>query len=269
MAQQQEVDADIIEHVVKAAASRNSPVALTVRHDELWQSYRSRFLGLRGNQVWIEFATPNSPRALPPLEVGQKVGITFKQRHYKFVFTTILVEMAEFTPAPDVCVHGMQIAWPHRMFQLQRRMFQRVDVPGHRWAFVHFWEGGLGQEPQEELRDKLTYTGQLVDISAGGFRVRMLGTSDPGFQTGDPLGCKLTVQGLNGNLRADGMFRHTTTDEFGVTLGIQFLGLTETSEGRVTLDQIARLLRDFHNAHRRRSRKAPSAKSSRGSAKGR
>jgi len=253
MALQQEVDAETIEHVVKAAASRNSPVAMTVRRGELWQSYRSRFLGLRGNQLWLECATSDT-NTLPALEVGQKIGVAFKQRHYKFVFTSVVVETAEFTPAPDVTLRGLQIAWPSRMFKLQRRMFQRADVPGRRWAFVHFWEGGLTQEPQEELRDKLTYTGQLVDISAGGYRVRMLGASDPGFQTGDPLASKITVQGVNGALEADGMFRHTTSDEYGVTLGVQFVGLTETEEGRQTLIRIGRLVTDFHNVHSNRRR---------------
>ena len=253
MAVQEQVTPDHIRDIVEAAAHRNTPIALTCRSNDSWQNYRGRFLGLREGQAWIESGTPSRGQASPELVVGCRVGVAFKQRHYKYVYSTEITAVTDFQMGPDVKIRGLGIAWPDDMRQLQRRLFKRVTVPDDRPVFAQFWEGGLAHEPQDALRQKLTYTGQVLDLSAGGFRLRMFG-GDPGFQCGTAIGAEIKTDGMGRSIKVDAQFRHAVSDEFGVMLGMQLMGLGETNEGRETLDHIARLCRDLLPGRRRRSR---------------
>ncbi len=256
MAVQQEISADEIHQIVETAAHRNAPIALTCRKAGTWQSYRSRFLGLRGGQVWVEYGTVGSGQESPEFAEGQRVGIAFKQRHFKYVFSTDISAVREFYLDAGRKITGLRLAWPTDMHQLQRRIFNRVDVPDDCQIFAHFWEGGLEHEPTEPLREKLIHFGQLTDLSGGGFRIRLLSATDPGFQSGSAIGADLHIDGEPSVIKVDAQYRHVDIDEFGITLGMKLLGLTETSEGRKKLSKINKLLRRFQRPRRRRLRQA-------------
>jgi len=248
MAVQQPVAVERIRDIIEISALRSAPVALTCRVHDTWRSFRSRFLGMRGGQVWIEYPERVEGQTPPELLVGRKVGLAFKQRHHKFVFSSAVRETANFKLNAKTTVHGVSIAWPASMQQMQRRMFHRVDVPHDRQVFVEFWEGGLDQEPRTELREKLIYHGQLVDLSIGGFQVRLLGEIDPRFQDGAPIGTALRVHEDQAPIKTDCQFRHANADEFGITLGMQIVGLNETAAGRQTLERLGKLIRGFQQA---------------------
>ena len=254
MSLQQEVPFSQVRETIENSAIRNTPLVLSHQVNESWQNYRSRFLGLRGEELWLEYAQPDPGRAVPKLVVGQKLGVAFKQRHHKFVFTTRIINIAEFRLTPELAVTGVQIDWPEKVFRLQRRSFYRASVPIDRPMYVDLWQGGLAQEPDAKLRDKLVYSGQVADISAGGFRIRMVPGRDPALQCGDSIGALVRCAGLVEPLRVDGQFRHADQDEFGLLLGIQFLGLTETPEGRKTMQVINQLVSEFQRIELRRNR---------------
>ena len=248
MAVQQPVSAERIRDIIEVSALRNAPLALTCRVQDTWQSFRSRFLGMRSGQVWVEYPESIEGQPAPELVIGQKVGMSFKQRHHKLVFSSAVRQMADFKLAGTDTVRGVSIAWPASMHQMQRRMFHRVDVPHDRQVFVEFWEGGLAQEPCAELRDKLTYRGQLVDLSVGGFRVRLLGDIDPRFQVGAPIGATLTGEEDQPAIKIDCQFRHANADEFGTTLGMQIIGLNESPRGRKAMEHVGQMVRGFQRA---------------------
>jgi c-di-GMP-binding flagellar brake protein YcgR len=252
MAVQEKVAAEEMMKIVQVAALRNTPIAVTSRVGETWQSYRSRFLGLREGDVWIAKLSAAVPgQSTTELDAGRRIGVAFKQGHYKYVYSSEVLPAGEQHPILGGKTPGIRVAWPTDMLQFQRRMFERALVPSGRRAFVTFWEGGLIREPQTQVRDKLTYHGQLVDLSAGGFRVRLLAGADPGFRTGDPLGAEIVIDGQAAQIRVDVQFRHSMPDEFGVTLGMQLMGLAESDDGRKVLGRISQFVQEFQRANRR------------------
>ena len=255
MSLQEHVPTEQTRQILQTAALRATPIAVTCRMGGVWQSFRSRFLGVRDGHPWIDRAVPATPgQPSAELAAGQKIGIAFKQRHCKYVYSTQILAVAEFPSSPDATVRGLRVDWPTDMLQFQRRMFNRVIVPTGRQAFVTFWEGGLDREPVGHMRDRLSYYGQLVDLSAGGFRVRLLGSADPGFRCGDPIGADFIIDGRASFIKLDSQFRHAIVDEFGVTLGMQIMGLVETDDGRKTLNRINRLVQEFQRSSRRHGR---------------
>ena len=242
MAVQEHVGVDRIREIVETAAHHNAPIVLSCRQDSTWRNYPSRFLGLRDGRVWVECAVLGSGQDPPQLRVGQKIGVAFKQRHYKHAYCTDITAITDFQVGSAGRIRGLCISWPTKMHRFQRRIFQRVEVPASLRLFVHFWEGGLGREPPDLLRDRLTYCGQLVDLSGGGFRTRLLSAVDPGFRCGDSLGAALIVDGQTPGIKVDAQFRHAETDEYGVMLGVQMMGMIETEQGRDALGQIVRIM---------------------------
>jgi len=247
MAVQQPVAAERMRDIIEISALRNAPLALTCRVQDTWQSFRSRFLGMRSGQVWLEYPA-NEGQPLPELVIGQKVGVAFKQRHHKFVFSSAVRQTADFKLGAKNTIRGVSIAWPASMHQMQRRVFHRVDVPHDQQVFVGFWEGGLAQEPCAELAAKLTYNGQLVDLSIGGFQVRLLGDIDPRFRNGTPIGAALNTGEGQPAIKLDCQFRHANADEFGTTLGMQIVGLNETARGRKAMEHLGEMIRGFQRA---------------------
>lgn len=254
MIAQREVPADQICETVEASAIRNTPIAVTCCLDGTWHNYRSRFLGLRGQELWIEYAAPESGQAIPELLPGMKLGLAFKQRHHKFVFTSPILAVADFQLSPDLKVRGLRIEWPRRMQRLQRRSFYRASIPADKPVFCEMWQGGLVGEPKGALREKLVFNGQLVDLSAGGMRLRLVDQRDPAFHVGDAVGVILQSACLREPVRVDAQFRHAATDEFGLCLGLQFVGLNETSDGRKAFQAINQLVCDFQRIELRRQR---------------
>lgn len=253
MIAQREVPADQIRETVEVSAVRNTPIALTCRLDGAWQNFRSRFLGLRNEELWIEYACPEPGRAIPELLPGMKLGVAFKQRHHKYVFTSAIQAIADFQLSPGVKVRGLRIDWPGKMQRLQRRSFYRATVPMDQPVFCEMWQGGIGNEPQSDIRQKLVFNGQLTDLSAGGMRVRLLGDRDPAFHVGDPVGLSLRFHGMSEPIRVDGQFRHAAQDEFGTCLGIQFVGLTEIADSSKLFQTISRIVCEFQRIELRRS----------------
>ncbi|MFW6153995.1 MAG: PilZ domain-containing protein [Planctomycetota bacterium] len=247
MAVQHPVVSERIRDILEISALRNTPLALTCRVDRTWQTFRSRFLGLREGKLWIEYpqAPAGDERSAPTLATDQKVGIAFKQRHHKYVFTTGVAQVAACRLTPETTVRALRLTWPQRMRQLQRRVFHRVEVPQDRRVFVDLWEGGVEQEPPVALRDKLLLHGHLVDLSIGGFQLRLLGDADPRFRVGTPLGAALLNADGAKPIKLDCQFRHTNADEFSTTLGVQIVGLNETAAGRKTLERLGRVIRGF------------------------
>lgn len=251
---QMEVPAEQMADVVEVAASRNTPIALTCMVRQVWRNYRSRFLGMRGDEVWIEYPSAEQGRPVPEMVPEQKLGLAFKQRHHKFVFTSTVLRVADFDLSPTVTVRGVQIAWPKTIRRLQRRAFYRVNIPSDKPVFTEFWEGGLAKEPPEHLRENLVFHGKLDDISAGGCRARLTEDREIAFHAGDALGMRLKFRNGQEPIEVDGLFRHAASDEFGPWLGVQFAGLNETAQGRRALNQITDAVAEFQRIELRRSR---------------
>jgi len=254
MAAHERLAAGHIRGIVETAARLDTPIALTCRLEKTWLSYRSRLIGLGDDGVWIE--CPVAPSGEKPAEfaVDQKISVAFKQRHYKYVFSTNITATGDFQTDQGESIRGLYLSWPAVLHQLQRRMYNRVIVPVSCRVFVNFWETGLAREPQEHLSKKLIYCGQIVDLSAGGFSIRLLTGDDPGFRFNGAIGAELNTEWQMGTIKVDARFRHVAIDEFGVLLGMQMMGLVETAAGQEALRKINQLLDRLQRPEHARTR---------------
>jgi c-di-GMP-binding flagellar brake protein YcgR len=247
----QELSRAQLEESLDQAIARQTPATLTGHIGANWINLHAQLIRRGAGALWLTEAMYDDGQAavIPP---GTPLGVSFKLRHYKHVFTTTL-EAACTVQIGGQEVRTLRLAAPARMQRIQRRAFLRADVPRSRSVLATFWEGGLNAQ----AANGVAWEGWVSNISAGGFQVRLPTHTVPPLEAGDIVGVQLNLGQEYPNLRADTQFRHQLNDERGVTLlSFQFVGLSDTAAGQEVLRTLARVVRDFLHLQERKDQVA-------------
>jgi len=226
------------------AVARQTPVTLTCRQDGRWHTLRTQILSKDERGLWVAFPQPRTA-PMPQLRVGMEIGLSFKLKHHKHIFNTVVEAMGQFGLPDGQQVQALRTSAPQRMQRVQRRAYQRVQVPRNRSVLATFWHGGLavveaGRQPP------LTWEGWLTNISAGGFQVRLVTHGAPELEVGDLVGVRIDLGEDYAPIVCDAQFRQQVVDERGVRLqGFQFVGLNESRRGQNILRRIGRAVIEF------------------------
>jgi c-di-GMP-binding flagellar brake protein YcgR len=212
-----------------------------------WRTYKAAFVtGSRmSNMLSVRLFGPQIAAAELFPAPGDRMGVTFRLNHRKCVFNT-LVESLQSDPDRIV----LCLRWPDHLQQLQRRSFERVEVPRGRVIAVRFWQ----ETPDATNRD--VRHGQLENLSAGGMRIRI--SRDFDVRIGDAYKCVFAPRPGAPSMILDTRVQHKeSVDEGRASVGLQFLGLEATAEGQRTLDRLARIVHQFQRANFMASRHRP------------
>jgi c-di-GMP-binding flagellar brake protein YcgR len=121
----------------------------------------------------------------------------------------------------------------------------RVDVPANWIVRASFWQGACDSEPSGGSPLHPVWFGRVVNISAGGMLLAAEEAVSRALEPGDTVGMRLSFVSSGESLYTDAQFRHLEADKGRVLLGFQFLGLTETPEGRVVLQMISAKVSEY------------------------
>jgi len=187
---------------------------------------------------------------------GQKLGITFKLRHYKHT-SSVTVKGSELYELNDGSVMpALKLCCPLRMKRIQRRVYVRADVPANHPVKVTFWQGNMSTEPT----DCPTFSGLVSNISAGGIQV--LTNLDASILPvkNDPIGLKLFFVHDDRPIAINAIIRHIDeTTSAKATIGMQFIGLDQTRQGLIDLQAIYGKVGEFGKSQTRPRRRAAGA----------
>ena len=170
---------------------------------------------------------------------ADRLGINFKQGHHKHVFEATVVGDCEHEDENGQSVEALKVVAPSRMQRIQRRSFQRVDVPSGEIVRVSFWRGGKDVEPVGHPEEQIVWAGAVDNISAGGFQVVCHTYTGPHLEVQDLVGVRLSFGLAEESCFADAQFRHAQVDDEALLLGFQFVGLAHSRQGRAALKLIA------------------------------
>jgi hypothetical protein len=239
-----------IQQAVNDAAQRNMPLSITVRDEHGWSNYHSRLVLVRGSLMLIEPPINDECQIPQEFAEGTSIGVSFKLRHYKHLFTASVVgiqntNLGDGDNAVDMSL--LAIRMPGRMQRLQRRAFIRANVPDNRVVRAAFWVGGLEAEPTPATDQAPVWIGRVENISAGGFQLSTDGTAAQMLEEGDIVGVRLSFGTAAGDtVFADAQYRHIKADELGILMGFQFIGLDQSTKGRVALQTIITKVDQYH-----------------------
>jgi len=241
-----------IDECLSEAFGRQVPVAITFRVERQWYSLHTRILQRTGEKLYLEYPK-DAEGDVPLIGEGLPVGLSFKIKHHKYLFSAVVDSVGRFQLDGGSEVGVLCVAKPGKVQRVQRRAYHRAPVPRNRSVLATFWAGGLSAAPANDSEHALTWEGWLVDISAGGFQVRTAARGAPQMETDDVVGVRIDLGQEYEPVLADAQLRHVALGEGGVQLmGFQFIGLNETPEGRNTLWRIGQVVCEFQRLADRR-----------------
>jgi c-di-GMP-binding flagellar brake protein YcgR len=227
-------------------SQKNVPVTLTLRQESAWLNFPSRMIAAAGKQLLVEL--PPVSADVPPHEFvpAEKLGVSFKLKHHKHIFTATVAGVRDYPLEGGGSTQVLSLCLPARMQRLQRRMFYRVDVPPNRVVRASFWLGGKEAEPNGTSDATPVWSGRVTNLSAGGFQLLSTTNLGPMLEMGDSVGVRLTFGSGQESVYADAQLRHVVLEGAEQwSLGLQFVGLPQTPEGRQALMFIGQKVSEF------------------------
>lgn len=247
----QELSSGQIDEIIQAASDKQVPAILTISARDSWANLHSRILCIDGQHLLLERPGGQDNAAPHEFVPAERIGVSFKLKHHKHVFTSVLAVQQMYELPDGTEIPALAVVLPVRMQKLQRRAFLRADVPPNRIVRGSFWLGGCNSEPSGTSEAQPVWSGRVTNISAGGFQLMVDAPVADGLEAGDTVGVRL-IFGTSGEaIYADAQFRHAEINTDKAMLGFQFVGLTETPEGRVALQVLTTKVAEYDRMNNR------------------
>lgn len=220
---------------------------LSVHEDDQWVTFKSRFLERDPRrQFFVLDCQSFDGQQLPDLLPGRYVGVSFRYRSRKVLFSTAVQARGHFVVDPATSIPAVRYRWPESLTELQRRAYYRTPVPESQILLGSFNPSSQSQRPEGQDASEFV-TGQILDISCGGAFVRLNRADCPDWAENRTLSAELHLGDNRGAIRADVRYRGFRRDNFGqVGIAVQFVGLEMTVEGRLILQRLASCVQRFH-----------------------
>jgi len=248
MAKLQDMTQEQISDVLQAAIDRQVPVTVTLKRESGWVNCHTRILAVHDPHVLLGGLEPHDGNETPHIHPAEKVGLSFKLKHYKHIFTVTAVGSDNNSPEKSAgASQTLLVCFPNSMHRLQRRAFMRAEVPHGRVVRASFWRGVQGDEPDKPGIDQPVWSGRITNLSAGGFQIVSSGDFEEGdLEPDDTVGVRLAFEAGSESVYADAQFRRLDRVDGKILLGFQFIGLAQDRQGRRGLQYISAKVAEYH-----------------------
>lgn len=223
-----------------------------------WHVAKVIMTGLSDDKLRVESAMSRQHNRPINIRVQQPVGISFKFGYGKFVFDTTVEGFELSTEPGSTQASGGTIVLtvPRHMEMVQRRSYFRIDVPESLKVKVLLWhrrgnsrDNCRMEDAAEEMHN--CWHGRLMDVSAGGAQVVIPhrdGTEVQDFKKGQFAGMRFTPMPYETPIMLNVQIRNVlpTADGMGTSLGLQFVGLEASSEGRRLLTRLSSVVERYY-----------------------
>lgn len=180
---------------------------------------------------------------LDNLQVHQPVGISFQIDHEKYIFDSIILGF-ESTLATGG--GRILIEIPEVIEKMPRRAYERQPVPSNLNVQALFWHRGYCDGttcvPTESY-----WQGQLTNLSAGGCQIAVPLTISDCFRANQLIGLQFTPMFYQKPILVEAQVIHLRPEksEGKVYLGVEFLGLEVSIDGRTILHRLSEVVEEY------------------------
>lgn len=219
-----------------------------------WHTTEVSLCALTGHTLHVETLGQEVAPSLN-IDINQPVGISIQQDFNKYIFETVVAGF-ETSVSQD---RGRRIVLdlPDRMDRMQRRAYSRMPVPKSLNVQVLFWHRGYTDESRQVPLENY-WQGRLLNISAGGIQIVLDSEQGPNFKIGQLVGLQFTPMSYQKPIHVEGQVRHIAqgADGQGLCVGVEFVGLEASGQGRQKLRRIIKTVNDYERKNRRRGKAA-------------
>lgn len=244
MAFLQELAPGEIQEVIDLLAEQTLVVALTVRHQGRWVTFRARVIAQCNGVVWVE--KPKTDHLPTPYEfdVGGQVGVSFSMAHRKYVFSAKTLGHEVYSLDEQESSTALTLGVPSVMQKVERRLHDRLDLSIDRVTRASFWLGGWEAHPEEASVAAPVWSGRILNVSTGGVLVRTGYEAAKYVEVGDILGVHITFGGSEESVFVDAQLRHCARDGEMALVGLQFVEDPDRPENNVGVETIRKMIAD-------------------------
>ncbi len=225
--------------LIETAVGKRLPLTITTRQDKNWQVYKSNFIAIQSNRLYLAHPTPDMNDCHTEMATGQEIAVSFKKGYYKNLFVTRSISQDRFEIDSGVFMPVIVVMFPEQIERIQRRAYNRAEVPSNEIVDVTF-----ERLEDDHIVDRKQWHGHLVDLSAGGLGVKINKDAAVDLNEGDQF--KLTFVPMSGQdpIEINSRFRHATNtdDPNEAMLGFQIIGQEMDEIGRNVLRRIGRIV---------------------------
>lgn len=235
-------NAEIVDFAVRDGAL----AVVSFWHGDEWRSFKSRFLERDANRRFFVLDCQDLGESAQ-LTLGQYVGISFRYRSRKVMFTTVLEARGKFVTSDNTTVAAARYRWPDCLTELQRRAYYRTPVPAGVSVLCSMWSGGHNARGVAQTQPMNVLTGESIDLSCGGMLVRLNSDTAPNWPEDHTIGVELHLPDGRPPMVVDAYYRGTRMDETNrLCSAVQFVGMEMSDEGRICLQRLARCVQRLH-----------------------
>lgn len=230
------------------AVEERALAVLTLQDGADWQTFKSRFLerDARGRFFVLDYE-PADDEPLPVVAPGQYVGVAFRQKGHKLLFSTVVEAKGHFVLDDDTSVPAVRYRWPDSLTEMQRRAYFRTPVPEGTHLFAKLWSGGVSAHTGARTAPLQVFSGNLADLSCGGTLISLHATTPPDWPDEQTIGLEIQLPDGRAPILVDGRYRGVRTEDSGVcSAAVQFVGLEMTPEGHTALQRLANSVQRLH-----------------------
>ncbi len=230
------------------AVRENAIAVVSVQDGDDWSTMKSRFLERDGGRRFfvLDYAA-QAAEVLPSLTPGQYVGVSFRHRSRKIMFSTVVEAKGRYALEGRDPLPAIRYRWPQSITELQRRAYYRTRAPSGVTLPVSMWEGGVSHRVSAQSAPLSIVSGAVIDISCGGCLIGCGMASAPTWAEGATLGAELTLNDGRAPIVVNANYRGARHDETGqLCIALQFVGLEFNADGRAALQRLTTAVQKLH-----------------------
>lgn len=227
--------------ILGGASARNMPIEVMLPNAAGQEALKSRLLKAPGGDddgaLVIQVPTHNgSPAVIHPEET---VSIFLLVRGLRYGFQTQVRERGMLRLSESTQVPALFLAYPEKVYKLQRRRFFRVRIPSVRPLLVKCVAQSDNGKSSDDGLERFETT--AIDISSGGIALR-LPTEVREPNVGSRMGLLFRLTGFRRTVKLLGEVRNVRSSEPGglAIMGLQFVEWDKTIAGRRCVNWITR-----------------------------
>lgn len=230
-----------IKTFLSEALRKQTPVIASVMVDGKW-----RLLEFKVCNYTDEVINFDSQDLCEHLKIDQPVGICFHLGHFKYLLDSTVLAIK-----PQGWHWKIAIAFPDKVERVERRAYHRQPVPLNATVKVLFWHRGYPDEPHS-TPDESYWQGRLLNLSAGGAQLEIEIEQKDHFSVGQFLGLQFTPMSYQQPLQLESHVKYLkeVSDHSHFRIGVEFLGLEASPEGREILSRILEVISDYEQMSR-------------------
>jgi hypothetical protein len=212
------------------AAADNMLVTLTVRRQNRWVTFRSRFVIEHEGRVWIEWPKMSGQGDVYEFHLGEEAGLTFRMGHMRYIMPVETIAEEDYHDEHDGNHLALRLKSVGEMQRNQRRLHERVPMPSGQRVRANIWLGGRDSEPKEPTVGNPVWSGSVIDLSVGGALLRTNREAAEYIEAGDLVGVRVTFGETENAAILDAQLRHAQPDNDMAMLGLQFVDTDHSQE---------------------------------------